>query len=250
LLCSGKTATFSAPAVIDATSYTWTVTGTGWSGTSTSATFTPTVGTAAATITVTPVNACGTGTPFTITTAAPTITPSSAYALTAHVTDKLVPVTATYTGTAPTGSTYTWSFGGGTATPGTGVGPHSVSWATVGTKTVTLTVDFGGCFLPFSDTVRVKTPVDLKGVTPTPLNFNIVPNPAVGAFDIVFNETINKVVSVTIIDMQGKTVCSSEFDLSNTNRLSIEAVNIASGTYITNVKVGGALMSQKITIMK
>lgn len=53
--------------------------------------------------------------------------------------------TVTYTGTATAGATYTWNFGGGTANPGTGVGPHTVSWATPGTKTISLTVEENGC---------------------------------------------------------------------------------------------------------
>lgn len=53
--------------------------------------------------------------------------------------------TITYTGTGDANSTYTWGFDGGTATPGTGQGPLSVSWASSGTKNVTLTVANGPC---------------------------------------------------------------------------------------------------------
>jgi gliding motility-associated-like protein len=50
----------------------------------------------------------------------------------------------TYTGNASPSATYNWNFGGGTASPGTGVGPHTISWSTPGAKTVTLTVTEGG----------------------------------------------------------------------------------------------------------
>ncbi|MCC6727672.1 MAG: gliding motility-associated C-terminal domain-containing protein [Saprospiraceae bacterium] len=40
---------------------------------------------------------------------------------------------------------YTWDFGGGVATPGTGVGPHQVTWGTSGNKTVSLSVVDGSC---------------------------------------------------------------------------------------------------------
>jgi hypothetical protein len=53
--------------------------------------------------------------------------------------------TITYTGTASAGATYTWNFGGGTAAPGTGQGPHTVNWATPGNKTISLTVTENGC---------------------------------------------------------------------------------------------------------
>jgi hypothetical protein len=250
LLCSGKTATYSTPAVTGATSYLWAVTGTGWSGTSTAATFTPTVGTTAGTITVTPVNACGNGTPVTITTPVPAATPSSAFTISAHVTDKLVPVTITYPGSAPTGSTYTWNFGGGTATPGTGAGPHSVSWATVGTKTVTLTVDNAGCATPFNDTVRVKTPVNLATPKVKQLSFNVVPNPSNGSFEFVFNKELNEIITITIVDMQGKLVCSGEFGMSKSNNIAMDVINVPAGNYIANIRVEGAVVTQKLTIIK
>jgi len=53
--------------------------------------------------------------------------------------------TVTYGGTAPTGATYTWDFGGGAATPGTGQGPHQVTFPATGNYNVSLTVTQGGC---------------------------------------------------------------------------------------------------------
>ncbi len=56
------------------------------------------------------------------------------------------PSTVQYNGNAPAGATYTWNFNGGTASPpGTGQGPHSVTWAAGGTYNITLTVTNGGC---------------------------------------------------------------------------------------------------------
>lgn len=53
--------------------------------------------------------------------------------------------TLTYTGNAPAGATYTWNFNGGVGVPATGPGPINVTWATGGTKSVTLQVDDNGC---------------------------------------------------------------------------------------------------------
>lgn len=53
--------------------------------------------------------------------------------------------TVTFTGSAPPGATYTWNFGGGTALPGTGPGPHTVTWGSGGTKTITLQISAAGC---------------------------------------------------------------------------------------------------------
>ena len=50
-----------------------------------------------------------------------------------------------YTGNGTSGMTYNWDFSGGNVTPGTGQGPHTISWATAGTYTITLSVENNGC---------------------------------------------------------------------------------------------------------
>lgn len=50
------------------------------------------------------------------------------------------PVTIDYEGNAGFGATYDWNFDGGSAVPGTGQGPHDVTWSTLGTKNLSLTV--------------------------------------------------------------------------------------------------------------
>ena len=58
--------------------------------------------------------------------------------------------TITYTGNAPANATYAWDFDGGTIVSGSGQGPYEVSWATAGTKSVTLTVSLGSCSSPLT----------------------------------------------------------------------------------------------------
>ncbi|RMF28900.1 MAG: hypothetical protein D6765_05285 [Bacteroidetes bacterium] len=71
-------------------------------------------------------------------------TPTAAFTLplTACRTE---PVTVTFSGQAGPGAQFSWDFDGGTALPGTGPGPHQVTWNTPGTKTITLSVSDGGC---------------------------------------------------------------------------------------------------------
>lgn len=65
--------------------------------------------------------------------------------------------TVTYAGTATGAATYAWNFDGGTVISGSGQGPYQISWATVGIKTITLTVTQNGCTSTvFSRTVDVK----------------------------------------------------------------------------------------------
>lgn len=63
--------------------------------------------------------------------------------------------TITYTGNAPANATYNWNFDGGTVVSGSGQGPYQISWATAGTKNVTLTVAVGSCTSPQTTTTVV-----------------------------------------------------------------------------------------------
>ncbi|PIX36204.1 MAG: hypothetical protein COZ59_02345, partial [Bacteroidetes bacterium CG_4_8_14_3_um_filter_31_14] len=57
--------------------------------------------------------------------------------------------TVTYTGTGSSLCDFVWDWNGGNAYPGTGIGPHSVSWgSTPGTHSVGLTVSLNGCSSP------------------------------------------------------------------------------------------------------
>lgn len=71
--------------------------------------------------------------------------------------------TVSYAGNATAGAGFTWDFGGGTATPGTGPGPHTVTWPSAGMKTITLFVVENGCT---SDTASQTVQVD--GLLPAP----------------------------------------------------------------------------------
>ncbi|MBX7240810.1 MAG: PKD domain-containing protein [Bacteroidia bacterium] len=80
--------------------------------------------------------------------------------------------TVTYTGSSV--STYTWNFGSGVANPGTGIGPHTVTWG-LGQHVVTLSVtDVNGCSAgPISNTIDV---------IPLPTaNFNLTDTVCLGA---------------------------------------------------------------------
>ena len=69
-------------------------------------------------------------------------------------------ITITYAGTADAAANYTWTFNGGLADPGTGVGPHEVSWNTAGDKTISLIVEENGCTSEvFTQNVTVENPM-------------------------------------------------------------------------------------------
>ncbi|MCF8244908.1 MAG: gliding motility-associated C-terminal domain-containing protein [Saprospiraceae bacterium] len=69
-------------------------------------------------------------------------------------------VTVTYTGNAGAGATYNWVFDGGTATPGTGSGPHTVTFPFAGPKAITMTVTENGCTSAvFIQNITVENPL-------------------------------------------------------------------------------------------
>lgn len=71
--------------------------------------------------------------------------------------------TVNYTGGAGNGATFQWNFDGGTANPGTGAGPHTVSWATPGSYNISLVVEENACA---SDTATL--PVVVEDYLPQP----------------------------------------------------------------------------------
>ncbi len=74
--------------------------------------------------------------------------------------------TVTYTGSALAGAVYNWDFDGGLAAPGTGAGPHLVTWGAGGTYTVSLTVEENGCTsTAFTQEVTVDMPLQTPQVT-------------------------------------------------------------------------------------
>ncbi len=76
----------------------------------------------------------------------------------------------TYTGTGTSNATYNWNWNGGNAIPGTGQGPHQVSWNNPGTYTISLTVSENGCT---STTTSVQV-VNPSGMTTSISSNNIL----------------------------------------------------------------------------
>ncbi len=86
-------------------------------------------------------------------------------------------VTVNYTGTAGAGATYNWIFDGGTATPGTGQGPHTVTYPFAGQKAITLIVTENGCTSPvYIQNIMVESPLAQPTITCTATTSSIVFN--------------------------------------------------------------------------
>lgn len=154
-VCEGSALSLQVNTVAGAT-YSWTGPS-GYSSTSQNPTVSTSATTAMAgtyTCTVTGSNGC---TSSINVTADVNAAPVSTFTATSSV---LVGANAaiTYSGTYSASSTYTWDFDSGTIASGSGVGPYTVNWSTVGSKTVTLTVtNSSGCSSTSTQTVVVGT---------------------------------------------------------------------------------------------
>jgi PKD-like domain/Secretion system C-terminal sorting domain len=251
-LCTGNTVTAYSTGYTGATSYNWIIVGTGWgtSAVTTGDSLVIMVGTGTGTIIVNSINGCGTGPADTASGLTPTVTPVASFTESAHITTTTTAVTVTYTGTAPGATTYTWDFGGGTGVPGIGAGPQTVTWSTVGTKTVTVTVDNGGCSATYTDTVLVTWPTGVTYAAPAATKCDIVPNPNEGSFNVVFGTAVSDDVTVTLSDMQGKVVYTNTFALKGATQIPVSAGNLPNGVYMAAISYGGSNVNKKVTIVR
>lgn len=244
--CVGSpTAVFSATSS-GATTYSWSATGTGWSGTSSGTSLTATVGVGTGTVICTTTDSCGSASATLLVT--PAVTPVTAFSEQLHTIMTSVGDTITFTGTAPAGSSFTWNFGGGTGAPGTGAGPQVATWTVPGTKTVTLTVDNGGCNTSYSDTVLVVR--NNTGVLQAERRtLTIMPNPNDGTFYVVFDQPVTQEVTATLTDMQGRTVYCKQYKQQGT-RLAIAANGLPAGIYTLSLEIGGTTINKEISITR
>ena len=239
-ICSGQSENFIAHTSTGATTYSWSVNGSGWTGSSNTASINLTPGTTSATLAVNGVNACGSGTAYT-TTVTSLASPVATYSLSTHSVPQVTNVAVTFTGSASGGTTYSWSFDGGTASPGTGAGPQTVSWTTTGTKTVTLTLDNGGCTSTYTDTIQVYKPNGINTLSNTVINtMNIVPNPTAGQANISIGLTEETSVSILVYDITGQlvaTVYNGALSAGD-HSIAFNTDNIVSGVYLVKVTDG------------
>lgn len=146
-----------------------------------------------------------------------TPTPSAAFNVNPVSGCNMIPVTATYTGTASGGATYNWNFDGGSATPGSGAGPHTITFSSQGTYDITLSVTENGC-TSVIDTVTVS----IGGVDATA---SIIQ-------DVLCASGNSGQATVTVVG--GAQPISYAWNTTPA-QLSQNAVDIGAGTYIVTV---------------
>ena len=251
-VCAGSGSVVFSATSVGATSYSWTAVDSGWSGSATGGSLSATVGTGIGMIICSGVNACGNGPADTVyETVLPV--PVAGFNEALHIVSVIHQDTITYTGTPLTAGTYTWNFGGGVATPGTGAGPQYVTWATTGHKTVTLTVAEGGCTSTvFTDTVLVVDTIPFKvvNVYDQAVQVNITPNPNDGVFDLTFNKPVYGTIWCKFADVQGREVFQTSQTLNGSATVPVNLGSIVPGVYTATICVNGVVTYLKVNVKK
>ena len=162
----------------------------------------------------------------------------------------------TYTGTTSPANSYSWNFGGGTAIPGIGVGPHLVSWASAGLKSITLTVTNAFCTSTyFLDTLLVVTQSAVTELQDHDY-CNVFPNPNKGDFQLSFNPASfggnAQDIDIAIVDVSGKIVFSPRLvNLTTGAGKYAMDLHIANpGLYELILKAGSRVICRTLTIDK
>lgn len=139
-VCAGTAVTLTASTILGSDPYSYV-----WEGGAVGNTTTVSPSqTTTYTVTVTDRYACSTRDSITIDILP---TPTNTFTTTSPACEN-EPVTVTYTGTGSSNATYTWGWDGGTVVSGSGSGPYQITWATAGTKNITLDAVENGCTTP------------------------------------------------------------------------------------------------------
>jgi len=252
--CQGTVKTYTVVAVPGASSYIWNITGSGWSGTSNAGTINITAGTGNANISVIAVNSCGNSQPYTFTAVSVPL-PTSEFTVNKDTVYRDETVTVTYTGNAGPTATYDWDFDNGTASPGTGQGPHTVIWKRYpGPRTIKLIVTENGCQSKEKLVSIFVKDSTMPGVLDNISEFvkiDLLPNPSNGNLTVRINNSLYNNVTLDIINPLGISVYHNHFDnLGTMFNKTLDLNSLASGSYYVKFKFKNGEIVKKLVIIK
>ena len=206
-----------------------------------------TAGTGTLAITVSGVNSCGAGQSFSLANVTVTPAPLASFTESLHAVTVGHNVSVVFTGSAPAGTTYSWDFTGGAASPGTGAGPQVVDWTSDGTKVVTLTLDNGGCLSTVTDSVVVTKSTGINNVSAAINAINVIPNPTSGQANLVLEANTETTISADLYDMAGRMVSNLFSGTLEVGKKSIafSTDNITSGVYLIKVNNGQTVIQTR-----
>jgi hypothetical protein len=153
--------------------------------------------------------------------------------------------------TTGTAQNYEWDFGTD-ATPqtSTGAGPHNVSWATQGNKTITLKMWNGTtgveCSTQIVSNVRVGAGLGVNEIAGATLA--IYPNPATTALNLDITFETEQAGTLQLTDATGKTVYSNAFANAAQINNTIDVSGLAKGLYMLKVATAKGVAVHKVVI--
>lgn len=134
-------------------------------------------------------------------------------------------------------SSYTWSNGATTA---------SITVTDPGTYTVTVTDD-DGC--DQSQSVSVTRAVGIEPIDMLTNSLSLYPNPTNGQFELSYSLTTTETVHVSVLDIQGRVVASSNFnDQLGDNQHRINLAGEAAGLYFVRIETSAGVVTRKLTL--
>lgn len=163
---------------------------------------------------------------------------------------KTISFTNSSTGTI---TSYSWNFGtNATPTTASTAGPHSVSYSTLGTKTISLTVTGAGGSNTVTKTITVSaTPTDIYEKTIFPSLVTLCPNPSDGKeIFINLNGAIdnNPQISVSVYDIVGRKMYFTSSYYGNNEVILKFSPQLPSGMYIFEMGIKNDKFIRKLIV--
>ncbi len=152
--------------------------------------------------------------------------------------------TATFTNTSTNATSYSWDFGDfSNSSASAPVHAYAVN----GSYTIVLTAINGICTATDTLTVAITVSLDeLAGVE----NINVYPNPATESFVVVFDNQINQVVTIEMIDQMGRLIQSNIVDQSGVQVSEFNTTNISNGMYSIRISSNGNSLTKRMIVNK
>jgi PKD repeat protein len=165
---------------------------------------------------------------------------------TAQFADSIAMATAYFINQSTGAFSYMWDFGDASGVNVTASPSHT--YAANGTYTVTLTVT-GACG---TDTyTQVITIMDVgTGEHGIENSLSIYPNPNSGQFMVSFTTGEAKDVTVTLTDLAGREISSTQYSNVSVVNQEINAADLASGVYLVKVTTDGEAVTKKVVIQR
>jgi hypothetical protein len=144
-------------------------------------------------------------------------------------------------------ASYAWSFGDGSAISTDANPTHQYPWASPSTPAVyitTLTIT-NACGTNNKSMEIMPDPVGINELGNS-ISYNVYPNPSNGFVNVEFTGTVAEQASLRVMDISGRLVSESS---ANTNDIvTLNLSSVASGTYILEVSIDGAVSQTRISI--